>query len=139
MVIFDIGGRSPRAKEATQDARRSRVGQPAEMQALQGDDPDAPPPSPFSAFLRTKGALNAVVEAVAPLLEKEFFKGMRTNCTIVLKCASVSEKKNYSTKFVYTHLTIQPSKPSGHPRARAPASVRSTPHSSPYIRVKEQP
>ena len=63
------------------------------MQALQGDDPDAPLPSPFSAFLRTKGALNAVVEAVVPLLEKEFFKGMRTNCTIVLKCASVSEKK----------------------------------------------
>lgn len=88
VVTFDVGGRSPRAKEATQDLRRSRVGAAAELAPFAGDDPDAPLPSPFSAFLRTKGALNMVVEAVVPLLEREFFKCMRTNCSIVVQCAS---------------------------------------------------
>jgi hypothetical protein len=72
IVTFDVPGCSPRAKEATQQKRSTRV-TPIEGELHETDD-DAPLPKSFSASLRTKGFLANVVQRLLIHFEHMYTK-----------------------------------------------------------------
>jgi hypothetical protein len=107
VVTFDIGGRTPRAKEATQIRRSTAVAKQAK-QATQatratsteavtdaapdapvayGYDPDEALPSPFSGFLRTPGTVNRVVLHLVPLLKREYARCISACGTVIIQHA----------------------------------------------------
>lgn len=83
VVTFDVPGKTPRAKEATQERRRvaAAVGPSAKAEAMEmrfpGNAHD-PLPAPFSAYLRSPGALRATVSGLLPIFHRLYKQCMRT-------------------------------------------------------------
>jgi hypothetical protein len=88
VVTFDIGGRSPRAKEPTQKKRSTAAGvETHAAPAAYGYGPDEAFPSPFSGFLRTSGAVNRVVFNLVPLLKREYARCISACGTVIIQHA----------------------------------------------------
>lgn len=86
VVTFDVPGRTPRAKEATQERRRAAVATPSAELIPFPDNANDPLPAPFSAFLRSPGGLRATVAGLIPIFHRLYKQCMRTKGAIVIQC-----------------------------------------------------